>query len=119
MTASEYFDLYCQQYKDDPRKDSLLVSAEERLNKCYYGKNYNLAVGLLACHDITLIETRPYGETGAIGSKKEGDLSIGYSNSTITADSKPYLSQTIYGIQLLGLRRSRLSMRVTGRTFIC
>ena len=64
------------------------------------------AVALRAMHMMTLARTRPLGEAGAVQSKKEGELSLGF--ASVSSSSKglsvdPDLSQTQYGRQLIGL----------------
>lgn len=64
------------------------------------------AIALRAMHMMTLALTRPLGEAGAIQSKKEGELSLGFaqaSRSSKGLSTDPDLEQTQYGRQLIGL----------------
>lgn len=118
-TASQYFDLYCSQYKDDPNKDLFIESARCRISECFYRKNYELAVALLACHEITLTKTRPLGEGGYNSTKSEGDLSMSFGNSLITTKDNPHLGQTRHGLMLISLRNAKPTMRTTGQGRRC
>ncbi len=116
-SASSYFDLYCSAYSDDDRKLQLITAARATLSAAYYGSNYELAVGLLATHEMFLIgnnSIRANGEAGQISSKDEGDLSLTFGTSMSIIKNEPYLSQTFAGLKLLSLKIARLSMGVTG-----
>lgn len=52
--------------------------AAERCGVSYFGELWNQAVANLAAHIATLSD-RDGGDAGAIASRREGDLSVGYS----------------------------------------
>ncbi len=86
----------------DANRDFYITEAECLTNACFFGTKYNRAVALRAAHMWKLDETRQAGgDAGQVVSKKEGDLSISYSQSnTKNGDD---LSLTYYGMQLQSL----------------
>lgn len=79
--------------------------SEGQTSRCFYGANADRAVALRAAHMLSLDKSvlRTNGETGAISSKKEGDLSIGFVAGAGQGIND--LDQTHYGKQLKGLRK--------------
>jgi len=113
-TPSAILDVIAPQFSAHPNKADFLVLAESRTNACYYGAQANYAIALRAAHLLTLVSTRPNGETGNISSKSEGDLSLSYGGSG-QAGNDGDLPATYYGQQLLSLRRgSGVAIGVTG-----
>ena len=74
---------------------------------------YSLAVAYRTMHDMTLDlgvngtgGARPFGEAGALQEKKEGQQSAKFGNSGRSVKAAPLdpdLSQTYWGMQLIGL----------------
>lgn len=80
---------------DIARRSQVLCLAALRVSKSKFGDRYNLAVSYLAAHMLT-VSTRDGGGsvTGAVKSRKEGDLSVTYGgNDALSSD----LSSTSYG----------------------
>jgi hypothetical protein len=105
LTATTIFDLIAPQYKDNTDKSNWLLMASDELSSCFYGKKYNRAVALYAAH-LMAVSLRPggsSGDAGTVSSKKEGDLSISYSNVGDIRDAD--LGQTSYGRQLMALKK--------------
>lgn len=104
MSASTVLSVIAPQYNDVDNRAEFLILAENQTSPCWYGKNTDQAVALLAAHMIALNSSslRQNGETGAISSKKEGDLSIGFAAGAGQGIND--LDQTHYGKQLKRLR---------------
>ena len=116
MTVNDFIRIKAPDLYSDPDKNTWINSAQNKINRCYFGSNYNEAVALQAAHEWSLTNTRSNGESGAISSKREGDLSISYS----TTGKNDNLNLTHYGKQLIDLRnRSNLSIGVLGCNTDC
>lgn len=115
MNTSAVLSVVAPQFNSTPQRDAYLRLSENQTSRCFFGVNADLAVALRAAHMISLNTSllRANGETGAISSKKEGDLSIGF---VAGAGQGIYdLDQTHYGKQLKGLRKGTNSfIGVTG-----
>jgi len=115
MSASAILSVIAPQFDDVSGRDEYLSMAENQTNRCWYGVNADRAVALRAAHMMALDKSlaRTNGETGAISSKKEGDLAIGF----VAGAGKGIfdLDQTHYGKQLQGLSAgSGMYIGVTG-----
>lgn len=99
-------------------KDTAAVFIDMAADRCgvsYFGKLWSQAVANLAAHIATLSE-RDGGEAGAITSKREGDLSVGFSAGSKDDD----LMATLYGrAYLLLLRQSGKGMTLTSGPHCC
>lgn len=106
MSASTKLSVIAPQYDDISGRDEYLSDAENATNRCWYGVNADRAVALRAAHMIALDRSlaRTNGETGAISSKKEGDLSINFVAGV--GQGMDDLDQTHYGKQLKALAQS-------------
>lgn len=94
--------------------------ARLQTTQCIFGSKYELAVALRALHMATLAVYRPSGESGAISSKREGDLAVGYSSPTGNSGSSGSLSATHWGQQLQDLMKgSTAAAGVTGVGGFC
>lgn len=76
--------------------------ARMQTNACTFGDKTEYAVALRALHSATLATTRPTGEAGAVTSKREGDLAIGFGSGGSAAASGS-LNSTHWGQQLQDL----------------
>lgn len=119
LTASQVFDIKVPQYSSDANKASYIELARQQTNSCWFGTNYEYAVGLRAAHMIILdkdVYTSGVSSTGGVQSKKEGDLSISFhkeSSSVKPNGNDNYLNKTNPGRELLALMRTRgISMGV-------
>lgn len=112
LTILQIIEVKCPGLYIDTGRDIYIEIAEDQISECYYGKNYNLAVALLACHSYTLFLRN--GDAGTISSKKEGDLSVSYS-TVKTGTNEDDLSLTSFGMELKRLKRSQTpAVSVTG-----
>ena len=89
-------------YADTVNRDIFIEMATERTNSCFYKSKYNQAIALRASHTWALAQRGSTGDSGQISSKKEGDLQVSFSTTTMNSDDSD-LSLTHYGIQLQGL----------------
>ena len=115
MSASSVLSVIAPQFDSVSGRSEYLSMAEGQTNRCFYGTNADRAVALRAAHMMSLDKSllRTNGETGAISSKKEGDLAIGFATG-MNQDSGD-LDQTHYGKQLKGLANgSGAFISVTG-----
>lgn len=106
MSAATILSVLAPQFDSTANRDDFLELAENKTSRCWYGKNADEAVALLAAHMLALASdsNRVNGETGAISSKKEADLAIGFvagAGQGINA-----LDQTYFGKQLKNLRNA-------------
>ena len=104
MSADAALRIIAPQYNDVDNRDDFLAMAECETNRAWFGCSADRAVALYAAHLIALATdpNRQNGEAGAVSSKKEGDLAIGY----VIGAGKGVddLDQTVYGKQLKALR---------------
>lgn len=104
MSVSSTLSVIAPQFDSEANRADYIALAVNRVNRCWYGENADLATALWAAHmmALNLNDNRQNGETGAISSKKEGDLSI---NFVAGAGQGIYdLDQTHYGKQIKNLR---------------
>lgn len=98
--------------------DSRLTDYETLATKqtgTVFGDCRNLAIALLMLHMLTIDDSRAQGasgggaSTGAVKSEKEGDLAKTYGTTASEISSRyPDLSQTVYGLELIRLRKSTI-----------
>lgn len=103
MSASSNLSLIASQYDANTNRAGILTLAALRVNVSWFGAKYDLAVAYVAAHMLAMSDPlfRANGEAGAISSKKEGDLSIGYStggSSSSSGGGSDY-DQTSFGRQ--------------------
>lgn len=105
MSADSRLSVIAPQFDTVTNRSEYLVMAEEQTNRCWYGTNADTAVALMAAHMMALNTSnlRMNGETGAISSKKEGDLAIGFVAGA--GQGIGDLDQTHYGKQLQRLTK--------------
>lgn len=103
MSASAVLSVIAPQFDSVSARNEYIAMAENQTNRCWFGANADRAVALRAAHMLALDTSllRANGETGAISSKKEGDLSIGFVAGA--GQGVNDLDQTHYGKQLQGL----------------
>lgn len=106
MTVNEILEAINPGLYSDVNRDTYIELATNQTDRCFFGVNYNMAIALRASH-MYILANRPNGETGQISSKKEGDLSVGFSTSKSSGASDD-LSQTNHGMQLLTLIKQGL-----------
>lgn len=86
---------------------SLLDLAEARTDLEAYGANRSDAVALLVLHWMAVQDRGRAGAAGPITAEAEGQLSRSYGflqNQSLP----PHLSQTAWGLELIGLRRASI-----------
>lgn len=104
-TASAILDVIAPEFAGNADKNDHLALAALRTSSTKFGDKYNYAVALRAAHTLTLADPVYGSSSGAVKSRKEGDLSISYGS---TKGVNGYLSQTSYGIELAGLIRANI-----------
>lgn len=97
MTAEQVLSTLAPQFDNVAGRDSFLVLATDQTSPEWFGKNTSMAVALLAAHFMTLSldDSRQDGSAGAITSKREGDLAVGFNTGMDASD----LGQTHFGRQ--------------------
>ena len=103
MNASSIAQALAPQLAALPTWATYEALARMQTNACTFGEKTELAVALRALHTATLSTTRPTGEAGAVTSKKEGDLSIGFGGSGSAGSATGSLNSTHWGQQLQDL----------------
>lgn len=115
-TASAILDVIAPEFISNADKDDHLALATLRTSSTKFGDKYNYAIALRAAHTLTLADPDYGASSGAVKSRKEGDLSISYGT---TKGVNGYLSQTSYGIELLGLIRANIpAYSITGSVIL-
>lgn len=104
MTALEILLARAPCYQISPQINTLITIAGGQTALSAFGTQRNTAVALLALHWMALSERGRSGSGGAITSETEGSLSRSYSVPQM--DSAWDLGSTIWGMELLRLRRS-------------
>lgn len=105
--AATLFDMIAPELAGNANKADAIALAETQTGKAY-GDAREHAVALLAAHILTVANRE--GQSGAVSTIKEGNLSIGYQGSV-----SGYLGTTSYGAELDRLRRSYI---MSARTVI-
>ena len=119
LSIREYIAALAPGLAGDALCDTYVEMAEERTQASFYGNKYNQAVALLAAHIWYLLGSgspslpgsgsSSGGSTGAITSKREGDLAVGFGSGAVAATSVKVgdtdLAQTRWGLMLLALRK--------------
>lgn len=106
MSASTIFDEIASNLSADPNKSTYISRARDQTSSFFYGTtNYELAVALLAAHNMTLDKASITGTgTGELAGKREGDLSVTYQKSGADSPGGSDFDLTNYGKRLKGLR---------------
>lgn len=106
MSASSVLSIIAPQFNDVSNRNDFLSLAILQISSDWFADKYDLAVAYLTAHMMSLDTSllRQNGETGAISSKKEGELSITFSSSNSKGDGN--FNQTHYGKQYAQLRDS-------------
>lgn len=120
-SAEQILDAIAPQFVSDTDKDVHLNLAELRTSDCFGTSIKPLAVALRAAHTLTLSSNANSfgGSSGSITSKREGDLSVSFSNNASVGISGD-LGQTSYGVQLENLiKNSFVGIRLTGLNIDC
>lgn len=122
MTPIQIIQTICKPLADSPSLSSYIQMAQESLDRCFFGKNYNFAVAYKACHLFTIYANDGVEGTiaslgsGAVSGITEGGLSVNFATSSNVKDSE--LSSTKYGRMLLDLMKTGLRMNVNTRPLI-
>ena len=119
LSALQYLTLRAPALAENANVGLYIAAAREDLNPCYFGASYEKAVGMLAAHTMTLSldPLRAGGTGGAVTSKSEGSLSIGFSSGSVAGTD---WGQTSYGLELTRLlAMGGPSMLVTGAADEC
>ena len=106
--AAALFDSIAPELASEASKSDWIDLADSQTGKVY-GAQREYAVALLAAHTGTVAQRE--GMSGAINSRKEGQLSVGFSGPQTNDE----LAATSYGAELLRLRRQ---MVFSARTVI-
>jgi hypothetical protein len=123
MSASSVLSIIAPQFDSATNRSDWLALAETRVNRCRFGTKADLAVAYMTAHMMTLNPDSSGdfgsggGATGAITSKREGDLAISYANpgSAVKSTGDMDLTSTVYGIQFLSLQKaSGMAIAITG-----
>ncbi len=110
-SSENIIELICPTLFNDSNLSDWLAYAQECVDRCFFGGDYNKAVAYMACHMFSLAGSRPSGESGVITSKKEGDLAISFGG--IPGDDE--LDLTYFGQQYKRLRKgTRAGITVLG-----
>jgi len=98
-TASIIIDMIAPQFASDAAKAWFIGQARLRTNMSAFGDNTEMAVALRAAHMMTKrdLAGSTSGVGGSVSNIKEGDLSMGFSQSS-SSSSGNGLSQTSYGL---------------------
>ena len=116
MTTLETFRLIATEFveiSDDDIEDYIEL-VKPLISEKKFGNTYNMALALLVAHKLKMAG---YGDTSTgrvddalrVSSYSEGEVSISYSASqsgSISVDAEYTL--TAYGLQFLGIRRSKI-----------
>lgn len=86
---------------NSPRLDAMIRGAELRVGRQYFGKAYVYALSLMVMHKATLLDMAKEGVAGPVTSKREGDLSVGYSSGGSSGNND--LANTVFGQEYLEL----------------
>lgn len=107
MSASAILSVIAPQFDSSAGRSDYLIYAELQVTEDFFGDKYDLAIAYMAAHLLTIgTNNSLIGlSTGGIVSKKEGDLSVTFSN-TKEKGTDSILGQTSYGRQFLQLRNS-------------
>ena len=87
---------------EDPRIEAWIRGAELRVGRQYFGKAYVYALSLMVMHKATLLDMAKDGVAGPVTSKREGDLSVGYSSGGSSGENND-LANTVFGQEYLEL----------------
>lgn len=87
---------------NSPRLEALIKGAELRVGRQYFGKAYVYALSLMVMHKATLLDMAKEGVAGPVTSKREGDLSVGYSSGGSSGENND-LANTVFGQEYLEL----------------
>lgn len=90
--------IYPTLYNADTR-DTFIALARDETSRDFYGKNYEKAVALLACHNY-FVSVDNGGGAGVLTYKAEGRMMVSYGGVGVIRN---YLELSGYGRQLLDL----------------
>ena len=116
MTTLETFRLIANEFADIPDDDveEFIELVKPLISEKKFGNTYPMALALLVAHKLKMagygdISTGRVDDALRVSSYSEGEVSISYSVSqsgSISVDSEYTL--TTYGLQFLGIRRSKI-----------
>ncbi len=114
LSSVDIIEIQCPDLFNDANRSNWIELAELQTDVCTFGTKYSLAVALRACHMYAIgPANRSSGESGAVSSEKEGDLSKSYNTGKQNSD----LDQSSYGRQLQGLIKGMVAgVSVLGAT---
>jgi len=115
--------LRCPSLYADSNLNLWLSNAALSLNINCLGSNYQLALGLRACHDYTMSNMTNNGATagsaGNVTGKSEGNQSVNFANN-VDMNSDLYLQSSNFGKELLSLlKKSSPRMATTANIGGC
>jgi len=118
MSISSLLHTIAPQFDSIASRNDFIFIATLQVNRDWFGDTYELAAAYLTAHLITVNTNSSYTNgSGAITSKREGDLSVSYSAPTISGKGDDDLIQTGYGRQFLRLRNQKgFMIEVTGKS---
>lgn len=116
LSVSSILDAIAPQFSTDADKSTFITIATGLTSTSCFGDNMNLAIALRTAHMMTIrdmekdgVSSAYGGASGAVTSKREGDLSISFgNNSSGNGSQNEDLNLTKYGKQLLGLMRGQI-----------
>ena len=112
-SVQDYIDARAPQYSSDARLSSFQSQATLRTGTVY-GTLRNEAIALLMLHWLTMDDSRGggvvggSGAAGSIAREKEGALERQYTLDFRLSMKYPDLSQTRWGMELIGLRKENI-----------
>lgn len=107
MSASAILSVIAPQFDSTAGRDNYLTYAELQVTEDFFGDKYELAIAYMAAHLLTIDTNISITglSTGGVVTKREGDLSVTFSNIQ-EKGTDSILGQTSYGRQFLQLRNS-------------
>lgn len=111
MTADTFLTLIAPQFASSANRAGMLEFAELNVNEDLFGVKTQQAIAFYAAHLLVLFNDplRSNGESGAITSKKEGDLSVNFGGLSGGTIDESLLATTSFGQSFLLLRNGTLS----------
>lgn len=124
LTTEQCISIYCPTLASSSKEADFIALASNSVDEGFFGKHYNEAVALMACHLFTLFsdDSKAAGSgeayamnSGSISHMKEGDLTLNFSAPASTdaiagAGSASLvnaeLASTRYGVRFIALRKS-------------
>ncbi len=103
MSVSQIIAALAPSSAGDSRVGIFTTLAMQQTSRTHLGENYELAVALRVCHMLARNPAAGTGDSGAVTSKREGDLSVSYQVSADLQRKYGDLCSTPFGAQLADL----------------